>query len=227
MLGPLLLECKIPCVQELLHSRKADGENELSLRWQRRSEDALVAALHKLLKNVVEHERPLAHQFDVLLLAILALAVEDRVDKSVVELGQRPQVHGPDKIDHAPIFFQVVLQRISGEDDPPECLDILECLGHRSILVFDAVAFVADDNVGPRVTERVAYVIHHIGHCFFIFQINHLLLSLGAPFLHLSLMPLLGGCTHHPEHLVADQQNTAGFPIKPIMNDRVPFFKCF
>lgn len=92
-----------------------------------------------------------AHQADVLRRAVHALPVQNRPLKHVTELLAGAQEVGPDKVHHAPVLDEVVLERVAGEDDPAARADVLQGLRRAGVVVFNAVALVTDDHVraGP------------------------------------------------------------------------------
>jgi len=59
--------------------------------------------------------RSKSHEFYVLGRAVLALAVHNRSLEHVAELGSRAEEIGPHKVNHTPVFQEVVLQRITGQ----------------------------------------------------------------------------------------------------------------
>ena len=65
------------------------------------------------------------HKSDVLGGRVYALAVLYWSLKHVGELGLVSEIIGTDKVNHAPVLYKIVLQRISCQNDTSSCADLL------------------------------------------------------------------------------------------------------
>lgn len=90
--------------------------------------------------------------------AVHALPVGDGPLEQVRELLLVAKVAGPDKVHHAPVLHEVVLQGVACQHDPPPRADLLERLRDVRVVVLDAMALVANNEVRARVAEGVLYV---------------------------------------------------------------------
>lgn len=61
---------------------------------------------------------PVSHELDVLWRAVYTLTVQNGPFEHVTKLLPRTEEIGPDKVHHAPVLDQVVLQRVSGQNHP-------------------------------------------------------------------------------------------------------------
>lgn len=108
--------------------------------------------LHEALQQAVQDVAAVAHQPHVLGGAVDALPVQDGPLKHVAELLPRAQEVGPDKVHHAPVLNEVVLQRVPSQHHPPARADVLQRLGSAGVAVLYPVSFVTNNHVwaGPR-----------------------------------------------------------------------------
>ena len=141
---------------------------------------------------MVEHEGPVSHKLFVGLFTVRALSVLDWVCKPVVKLWQGSQVIRTDKVNHAPVLFQVVLQRVACQHAAPFSLDRFQCFRNRSIFVFDPVTFVANHYVRAGVDQDLVTDFVQRVEFVFSFQINNVLLSFWPPSLSFTLLPFVG-----------------------------------
>ncbi len=84
--------------------------------------------LHKALQQAVQDVAPVSHELDIMRCAVDTLAVQNGPLEHVTKLLPRTEEIGPDEIHHAPVFDQVVLQRVSGQNHPPPGPDVLQGL---------------------------------------------------------------------------------------------------
>ena len=89
-----------------------------------------------------------AHEPPVMRRAVHTLPVQDGPLKHVAELLARAQEVGPDKVHHAPVLDEVVLQWVAGQHHTPPRADALQGLRRVGVAVLDAVALVTDHHVG-------------------------------------------------------------------------------
>lgn len=123
-----------------------------------------------------------AHQTNILRCAVHALAVQNGTLKHVAEFLTGAQEVGPDKVHHAPVLYEVVLERVAGEDDPAARADVLQGLRRAGVVVLNAVALVTDDHVwarpgygpfntwGHEVTRAEKYMVTLEDFCAIIFS---------------------------------------------------------
>ena len=90
--------------------------------------------------------------------AVHTHAVGDGPLKEVSKLLLVAEVVWSDKVDHAPVLSEVVLQRVAREHDTTACAHLLECLGDVCVVILYPVALVTDNEVGAWVTEGLLYV---------------------------------------------------------------------
>ncbi len=92
---------------------------------------------------------PVSHELDIMRCAVYTLAVQNGPLEHVTKLLPRTEEIGPDEIHHAPVFDQVVLQRVSGQNHPPPGPDVLQGLRGAGVAVFDTVALVTYNDIRP------------------------------------------------------------------------------
>lgn len=144
----LVHKCRIQCP---LKRRHLHQHNVLLLVWQRLLQHHMRPPLHKPDQQRVQDMRTVSHQLDVVFGRVDALAVLDGALKHVAKLGFGAEVVGTNKVNHAPVLHEVVLEGVTGQDNAALRAHLLQGLGDGGVRVFDAVAFVADDQVGARV----------------------------------------------------------------------------
>lgn len=103
--------------------------------------------LHEALEQAVQDVAAVAHQPHVLRGAVDALPVQDGPLKHVAELLPRAQEVRPDKVHHAPVLDEVVLQGVPGQHHPPARADVLQCLRGAGVAVLYPVSFVTNNHV--------------------------------------------------------------------------------
>ena len=57
-----------------------------------------------------------------------------------------------------PVFYEIVLERVSGKYNSAPRLDGFEALGRGGIAILDAMALIADDQVRPGTRQRLAHL---------------------------------------------------------------------
>ena len=55
-----------------------------------------------------------------------------------------------DKIDHAPVLDQVILERVASQDHAAPSSDVLQSLGCAGVAVLDTMTFVTDHHIWTR-----------------------------------------------------------------------------
>lgn len=103
--------------------------------------------LHKALEQAVQDVAAVAHQPHVLGGAVNALPVQDGPLKHVAEFLPRAQEVRPDKVHHAPVLDEVVLQRVPSEHHPPARADVLQSLRSAGMAVLYPVSFVTNNHI--------------------------------------------------------------------------------
>ena len=71
---------------------------------------------------------PMFHKPDVFRCGVYTLAILYWSLKHVTELGLVSKVIGTNEVYHAPVFDQIVLQRISSQNNASFCADLLQSL---------------------------------------------------------------------------------------------------
>lgn len=84
--------------------------------------------LNKPLQQTVKHVTAVAHQANVLRRAVYTLPVQNWPLKHVAELLTCAQKVWSDKVHHAPVFNEVVLQRVTCQDNPASGANVLKGL---------------------------------------------------------------------------------------------------
>lgn len=84
--------------------------------------------LNEPLQQAVQHVAAVAHQANILRRAVDALPVQNRPLKHVAELLTRAKKVRSHKVHHAPVFNEVVLQRVARQDNPAPGADVLQGL---------------------------------------------------------------------------------------------------
>lgn len=138
-------------VQSPLKRRHLDQQHILLLVRQSSLQYQMRPPLHEPQQKRVQNVRPIPHELDVVLRWVNALPVLDGPLEHVAKLGLGAEVVGTDKVDHAPVLHQVVLERVARKHDPPFGPHLLESVGDWSVRVLDPVAFIANDQVGAWV----------------------------------------------------------------------------
>lgn len=106
--------------------------------------------LNKTLQQAVQHMAAVAHQANVLRCAVHTLAVQDGPLKHVAELLTCAEEVGPDKVYHAPVLDEVVLQRVTGQDDSAPGTDVLQGLRCAGMIILNAMTLVTDHHIWAR-----------------------------------------------------------------------------
>lgn len=84
------------------------GSNQLH-----QARDLSVSPLDKALQQAMEDMTSVSHQLDVLRRAVHTLPVQNGPLEHVTELLPGAQEVRPDKVHHAPVLYQVVLEWVS------------------------------------------------------------------------------------------------------------------
>lgn len=106
--------------------------------------------LHKALQQAVQDVAAVAHQPHVLRGAVNTLPVQDGPLKHVAKFLPGAQEVGPDKVHHAPVLDEVVLERVPRQHHPPTRADVLQCLGSAGVAILYPVSFVTNDHIWAR-----------------------------------------------------------------------------
>ena len=110
-----------------------------------------------------------------------------------------------ERLRNPPIFHKVVLKGISGQDDPPPGLDVLESLGDGGVRIFDSVTLVANDQVRTWIDQGALDVVEQALGLVLLFNVDAF--GAGGLLLGLALARLLVG--ELTVELVTHEQNAA------------------
>ena len=100
-------------------------ENVLLERWESLFEKTVISPMNKSRHLLCEDMQPLQHQLFIDITRISIAPISNGVHKRVRKLGKRPQIVWFCKIYHHPILLQVVLQRVTSQNNPPLGFDVL------------------------------------------------------------------------------------------------------
>jgi hypothetical protein len=103
----------------------------------------------------VQNVCSVSHELDIIGRAVNALPVLDGPLKHIAKFSLCAQVIGPHEVNHAPVFDQIVLQRVAGQHHPAPGLHAFEGVRNRGVAVFDSVSLVADHQVRTRLDEGI------------------------------------------------------------------------
>lgn len=76
----------------------------------------------------MKYVSPISHQLDVGGRAVLTLAVGDWTFEHVAELRLGAEVVGANKVHHAPVLHQIVLEWVTSKDHTPSAIKIIATL---------------------------------------------------------------------------------------------------
>lgn len=110
----------------------------------------MCSPLDKSLQQAVQDMAAVPHEPDVLRRAVHTLPVQNGPLKHVAELLPRAQEVGTDEVHHAPVFDQVVLERVPSQDHASPRADVLQRLRRAGMAILDAVALIADHHIRAR-----------------------------------------------------------------------------
>jgi len=99
--------------------------------------------------------RPVSHQLAIIWCTIHTLTILNWAFEHITKFSLGTQVVWPDKINHAPVLQQIVLQRIASQHYPPFGLHAFQSMRDRSMAVFNSVALVTDYQIRSRFNKCI------------------------------------------------------------------------